>query len=942
MVSANPENSADGPDFPDHTPVMRQYLRIKAQYPDVLVFYRMGDFYELFYEDAAKAARLLNLTLTARGASGGAPVKMAGVPVVSVDQYLARLVRLGESIAICEQVGEVGQARGPVERRVVRIVTPGTLTEQSLLPARSDAVLAAIAFAGATGGSRATHGDTAAQTAETDPADDDPVAIAALVLASADLRVTETSARELASELARIGPAEIVVAESDRARVRTSIPLRAVPDWHFEAERGRALLREALGVASLRAFDLEERTGALRACAGLLEYARRTQGQRLPPLAGLRREAASDYLVLDPISRRNLEITEPMRGDDGATLFSTLDRCATGMGSRRLRFSLHHPLRDRARTRARLDVIDAMLRDTLAAPILAALAGVPDLDRIASRIALRSARPRELAALRDCAPALARAAHLAARCLAPTAPGLPLSPALAPAPPIESMAGSATESVQGGEWDAPVTLDPALVELLATRLLPEPAASARDGDIINAGFDAELDELRALRDNAGAFLGELERRERERTGIGTLRVEYNRLHGYFIEVGNGHRDKVPADYRRRQTLKNAERYITPELKAFEDRALSAQERARGRERDLFDALLADLQGQVPALLRTASTVASLDMLAALAEHARLARWTRPELSEAPGVDIRGARHAVVERAIEDYVPNDCALGPQRRMLVITGPNMGGKSTFMRSIALIALLAHCGSFVPAAQARLGPVDRILTRIGATDDLARGASTFLVEMTEAAAILLSAGPQSLVLMDEIGRGTSTFDGMALAAAIASALVEVNGCMTLFATHYFEITALARRLAAVANVHVAVAQGRDKLVFLHQVREGPASQSHGLAVAALAGVPRRVIEHARALLERLEREQRADVPQLDLFSSTTGADAAPPPPRSPPPSAAPAPVPEETHAAHAALRERLCTLDPDALSPRAALALVYELQALARSTPSGGPAA
>jgi len=854
---------------------MQQYLRIKAEHPDVLVFYRMGDFYELFYEDAERAARLINLTLTARGASGGAPVRMAGVPAVSLDQYLARLVRLGESVAICEQVGDPALAKGPVERRVVRIVTPGTLTDQSLLPPKADAVLAAVHFGGS--------GEA-------------PVAIAWLVLASGALRTIETTEAELGSELARIAPAEIVLADAQQQRLAGTVPRHVAPDWHFEAGRGRQMLEAALAVASLRAFELADKPLALAACAGLLAYAQQTQGGRTVQITTLRVETASDYLRLDPITRRNLELTEAMRDADAPTLFSVLDQCATGMGSRRLRHALHHPLRAADAVRARHDVIAALLAADGAAAVLGALAAVPDLDRIASRIALQSARPRELAALRDCAPALAQAAGLAAGLAAPEATALGARLALAP------------------RW----------VELLTAALLPEPAFAPRDGDVMQAGYDAELDELRGLRDNAGAFLVELEARERARTGIANLRVEYNRVHGFFIEVSNGQADKVPDDYRRRQTLKNAERYITPELKAFEDRALSAQERARQREKELFDALLRALAEAVPAILDNADAVATLDMLAALAQHARLARWVRPVLREQAdaGLAVDGARHPVVERMLEDYMPNDCHLGPDRRMLIITGPNMGGKSTYMRSIALIALLAYCGSYVPAERAELGPVDRILTRIGAADDLARGASTFLVEMTEAAAILHSAGPHSLVLMDEIGRGTSTFDGMALAAAIARALVEDNRCMTLFATHYFEITALAQRLAGVANVHVTATQTRDKLVFLHQVREGPASQSHGLAVAALAGVPRAVIAHARQLLRQLEAGHTADRAQLDLFAGPADDASAPPLP-----GAADAPDP---------LRERLQGVEPDQLTPRAALELLYELRALALVPP------
>ena len=869
---------------------MQQYHRIKAQYPEELVFYRMGDFYELFYDDAEKAARLLGLTLTARGQSGGAPVKMAGVPAVSVDQYLARLVQLGESVAICEQVGDPATARGPVERKVVRVVTPGTLTDQDLLPNKRDAALAGIAFGPASNPGAAGRG----------AAGDAAVAVAWLVLASGDLRVLETTAADLDSELARIAPAEIVAAEGQSARIRAAVPVRNAPDWHFDAARGDQLLREALGVASLQAFDLDRRPLALAACAGLLDYARHTQGrqagERLAHIVTVRVESHSDYIGIDPVTRRNLEITEAIRDPAAPTLFSTLDRCATGMGSRRLRHCLHHPLRDSRAVRARQETIAALLRADAAQPMLDALSAVPDLDRIASRIALRSVRPKELAALRACAPALGRAAALA------DALDVPRSP--------------------GGAIAGPLALAETLVRRLAGALAEEPAYSPRDGDVMRTGFDAELDELRALRDNAGAFLVDLEARERARTGIPNLRVEYNRVHGYYIEVTNGQADKVPEDYRRRQTLKNAERYITPELKSFEDRALSAQERARARERELFDALLRDLEPEIGPLLRTADAVATMDMLSALAVHAAAAGWVRPTLRPQRGMDVEGARHAVVEQTLETYTPNDCRLDDTRRMLIITGPNMGGKSTYMRSVALIALLAHCGSYVPAARAEIGPVDRIFTRIGAADDLARGASTFLVEMTEAAAILHGAGRHSLVLMDEIGRGTSTFDGMALAGAIARTLVQTNDCLTLFATHYFEITALAAQLPGVANVHVAATQTRGKLVFLHQVREGPASQSHGLAVAALAGVPQAVIGHARELLARLEANAAAtaafDARQPDLFAA-----AELPVPAAPEPEMPKAPMMADP------LRTRLREIDPDRLTPREALDLLYALR-------------
>ncbi|HXF47425.1 MAG TPA: DNA mismatch repair protein MutS [Burkholderiaceae bacterium] len=846
-------------EFAGHTPMMQQYLRIKAQYPHLLLFYRMGDFYELFYEDAERAARLLGITLTRRGVSNGAPIPMAGVPVVSVEQYLARLVKRGESVAICEQIGDPAAGKGPVERKVVRVVTPGTVTDSGLLDTKADTVLAALAF------------DRRRETA----------GLAWLVLASGDLRATQVPAARLASELARIAPSELLIAEGERLAAEATLTPR--PDWHFDAARGAELLRQQLGVASLEAFGIDGLPLALGACGALLAYARETQNDRLAHVSGLRVESESEFVVLDPVTRRNLELTAPLRGDgaDAPTLFSVLDRCATGMGSRRLRHWLHHPLRDAAAARARHEAVAALAAERRYGFVAETLRQMPDLDRIAGRIALKNVRPRELAALRDALPRVARLTELAD----------------SPAPLLRELA-------------ADCALPEELHALLARWLLPEPAAQVRDGDVINAGADAELDELRALRDNTGQFLLELEVRERARTGIPNLRVEYNRVHGFYIEVTHGQASKVPDDYRRRQTLKNAERYITPELKAFEDKALSAQERARSRERELYDALLESLTAYLPHLARAASAVAAIDVLATFAAVAESARWVRPELCAEPGLQLVAVRHPVVERALENYVPNDCRLGAGRRLLVITGPNMGGKSTFMRSIALAVLLAYCGSFVPAQAARIGPIDRILTRIGAADDLARGASTFMVEMTEAAAILNQATDASLVLMDEIGRGTSTFDGLALAAAIARELVERNRSFTLFATHYFELTQLAETEPEVANVHVAAAEARGKVVFLHEVREGPANQSYGLAVAQLAGIAPAVVRRARALLVQLEERAAGGRPQLDLFSA-----------------AAPAPPP-----AVDALRARLTALDVDALSPRDALALLYELKKLA----------
>jgi DNA mismatch repair protein MutS len=848
--------------------MMAQYLRIKAQHPHHLLFYRMGDFYEMFYEDAERAAKLLNITLTSRGVSAGAPVKMAGVPVVAAEQYLAKLVALGESVALCEQIGDPAASKGPVERKVVRILTPGTLTDPALLADKADAPLLAVAPPARRSGN---------------------VGLAWLVLSSGELRTASVALAQLNAELARIAPSEVLVADSWHDVLQshfenTRCTVQRRPDWHFDAPRGEKMLVDRLQVGSLDAFDVADAPEIVAACAAVLDYAETTQGGRLAHVVTLRREAESDYIALDAATRRNLEISSTLRADEGPTLLSVLDHCATTMGSRRLRHWLHHPLCDQDRARHRHAVVDALVaRTDLQRELAAALDRIPDIERIGARIALRSVRPRELAALRDALPPIALAARLA------------------------------------GELDAPLatTLHAALLlpdELqcrLGSALIGEPAHAVRDGDVIAPGHDAELDQLRALRDNTGQFLLDLEARERARTGIANLRVEYNRVHGFYIEVTHGQTARVPDDYRRRQTLKNAERYITPELKAFEDKALSARERALARERELYEGLVAELSPYLPALQRAADALASLDALVAFAQHAGLAQWVRPEFLPTPCIEVRGARHAVVERELQSFVPNDCRLTAGRRLLIVTGPNMGGKSTFMRSIALIALLAYAGSYVPATAASLGPIDRIATRIGAADDLARGRSTFMVEMTEAAAILHGATESSLVLMDEIGRGTSTFDGMALAAAIARELVERNRCLTLFATHYFELTQLAEQHADVANVHVAAAQAGGRVIFLHEVREGPANQSYGLAVAQLAGVPAAVIRRARSLLTQLEERALGTRPQLDLFVTVpeTAAEAAADP-----------------------LRERLLALDLDAVAPRDAHRMLEELQRLA----------
>ncbi len=845
-----------------HTPVMQQYLRIKSQHPDKLLFYRMGDFYELFFEDAERAARLLDITLTKRGSTAGEPIKMAGVPFHSVEQYLARLVKMGESVAICEQIGDPATSKGPVERKVARVVTPGTLTDAALLDDRRDNVLLAIV---------PVKGR---------------VGLAWLSLASGSLKAMDTTLAALPSELARLGPAEILVPDtaSIAALDQAGIATRRLPDWHFDVESATRMLSEHFGTRDLAGFGAETVELAIGAAGALLQYAQATQGTTIRHVTALVVEHPETFVVLDAVTRRNLEISETLRGESSPTLLSTLDTCSSSMGSRLLRHWLHHPLRDRAPLRARLDAIDR-LRNGRADGLRSLLGEISDIERIVSRIALRSARPRDLSGLRDTLRSL---------------PAVQATVSTIDSPRIDALR-------------ATLQADPGITALLVRSLHETPAAVIREGGVIADGYDADLDELRGLQNNAAGYLLDLEQRERARTGIASLKVEYNRVHGFYIEVTHAHVDRIPDDYRRRQTLKNAERYITPELKTFEDKALSAQDRALAREKLLYEGLLDALLPHIGTLQATAVALAELDVLAALAERADTLDLVAPDLVEDEVLHIEAGRHPVVEGQVDRFVANDAMLSPTRRMLLITGPNMGGKSTYMRQVALIALLANCGAFVPAKHARIGPLDRIFTRIGAADDLAGGRSTFMVEMTEAANILHNATSRSLVLMDEIGRGTSTFDGLSLAWAIARHLVERNRCATLFATHYFELTRLGEEFREVANVHLDAIEHKDRIVFLHAVEEGPASRSYGLQVAQLAGVPGSVIRAARRKLGDLET---AATPQADLFS---GAPALPPEPSTP---------------AMSAVEERLAAIDPDALSPRGALDLLYELQKMLKA--------
>jgi DNA mismatch repair protein MutS len=849
--------------------MMRQYLAIKAEYPDTLVLYRMGDFYELFFADAEKASRLLGITLTKRGATNGQPIQMAGVPFHSLEGYLAKLIKLGESVAICEQVGDVATSKGPVERKVVRVVTPGTLTDTELLGDKAESLLLAVHQ-----GARNTCG------------------LAWLSLTQGEIRLAECPNDALEAWLARIAPSELIynvdVAPAFEARLKTTrCASTARAAWQFDAALGARRLLEQLKVASLAAWQAEELHQAHAAAAALLGYAEHTQGRTLPHVQALQVVRSGELIALPLTTRRNLELTQTLRGEDAPTLFSLLDTCTTGMGSRALKSWLLTPRRDRTEATERLEAITC-LRGGLQQTLRAQLKGSSDVERITARIALRQVRPRELVAL--------QLTLLKTELAAQVSIGLP------------ALLTSIFSDLQPPEGCA---------ALLKRFLLDEPAALLRDGGVINHGCDADLDELRDIQTNCDAFLLDLEGREKARTGISNLRVQFNKVHGFYIEVTQGQASKVPDDYRRRQTLKNAERFITPELKAFEDKALSAQERALAREKFLYEQLLDELQTFIPALGKLARALACLDALCALAERSLSLNWAAPVFTSQPCIDIRQGRHPVVEARLAEttggsFIANDCVLHTKQRMQVITGPNMGGKSTYMRQVALIVLLASVGSYVPASACRLGPIDAIHTRIGAADDVANAQSTFMLEMTEAAQILHTATPHSLVLMDEIGRGTSTFDGLALAGGIAAYLHNKTQAFTLFATHYFELTAFPAQHHSAVNVHVSAVESGSNIVFLHHIEPGPASKSYGISVARLAGVPSAVVNHARHALQALEAQQTDARAQVDLFA------------------AAPDIMVEQS-----ALDNALATIDPDALSPREALDALYKLKKLRHPT-------
>ncbi|HFC8540261.1 TPA: DNA mismatch repair protein MutS [Neisseria lactamica] len=858
------------------SPMMQQYLAIKSQHADKLVFYRMGDFYELFLDDAVEAAKLLDITLTTRGQMDGVPIKMAGVPFHAAEQYLARLVKMGKSVAVCEQVGEVGAGKGPVERKVVRIVTPGTLTDAAFLEDKETNRIAAVNI------------------------DKKHIAVAWASLQSGEFKTKLTTADKLADELARLQAAEILLPEGKSLPdgfQATSANITRLNPWQFAADASAKLLTEYFGCQDLHGFGLDgkEHEAAVGAAGALLNYIRLTQNLMPQHLDGISLETDSQYIGMDAATRRNLEITQTLSGKKSPTLFSILDGCATHMGSRLLTLWLHHPLRSRAHIRARQEAVAAL--ESQYKPLQCRLKSIADIERIAARIAVGNARPRDLAALRDSLFALSE---------------------------IE-LSAEGSSLLETFKAIFPETLP--VAETLKAAVMPEPAVWLKDGGVINQGYSAELDELRHIQNHGDEFLLELEARERERTGLSTLKVEFNRVHGFYIELSKVQAEQAPADYQRRQTLKNAERFITPELKTFEDKVLTAQEQALALEKRLFEALLKEVQTALPQLQKAAKAAAALDVLSTFAAIAAERGFVRPEFADYPVIHIENGRHPVVEQQVRHFTANHTDLNHKHRLILLTGPNMGGKSTYMRQVALIILLAHTGCFVPADAATIGPIDQIFTRIGASDDLASNRSTFMVEMSETACILHHATEQSLVLMDEVGRGTSTFDGLAIAHAVAGHLLQKNKSFSLFATHYFELTRLPETCAAAVNMHLsALEQGQD-IVFLHQIQLGPAEKSYGIAVAKLAGLPGRALKAAQKYLDELESQAADAQPQLDIFNLAPeergGSDTG---------------TPADDDAGSRSdgiLTETLNRLDPDKLTPLEALSELYRLKELTRAS-------
>ena len=878
---------SDKPTTNDHTPMMQQFLRIKAQHPDGLLFYRMGDFYELFYDDAKTAASILDITLTARGQSAGKPIPMCGIPYHAADRYLAKLVDAGVSIAICEQIGDPATSKGPVDRQVVRVITPGTVSDEALLDERRDNCLFAVTAAGKPSGENQSR----------------LYGFAFMNISSGRFVLSEVKGLDaLLTEIGRIKPAEILLNE-ELTELDTSLnhpAKRKRPPWEFDLENATRTLTQHFATRDLSAFDCEQLEIALQAAGCLLQYARDTQKSELPHIQGLQVERLRDSVILDAASRRNLELDTNLAGGRDNTLLSVIDRCATAMGSRLLSRWVNRPLRDSVQLGKRQDVVAALITDYRFEPLHEILQAIGDQERIIARLGLRSARPRDLAKLRD---------------------GLSRLPAL-------------QQQLQAIDCPHLLSLRTAIAEfpeqvaLLQNAVEENPPVVIREGGVIAAGYDSELDELRNLSTNAGQYLIDLEQRERARTHLSTLKVGYNRVHGYYIEISKGQATaEMPAEYQRRQTLKNAERYITPELKEFEDKVLSSRSKALAREKQLYEELLETLAAQLTALIASAEAIAELDVLTNFAERAVNLDYCRPQLVDVPGIEIEGGRHPVVEQVLnEAFVANDLVLNSKQKMLIITGPNMGGKSTYMRQTALIVLLALTGSYVPATSVRVGPIDRIFTRIGSSDDLAGGRSTFMVEMTETANILHNATSNSLVLMDENGRGTSTFDGLSLAWAAAVYIAEHLSAYTLFATHYFELTSLPETLPTIRNVHLDAVEHDNGIVFLHAVKSGPANQSYGLQVAQLAGIPKAVIQQARSKLQQLEADGDKKVSDTYLTNKHVSDTYL---------IGAGVPLQNELFAAavHPVV-EQLERLNPDDISAREALAILYELKQKASS--------
>ncbi|WP_434779483.1 DNA mismatch repair protein MutS [Neisseria sp. Ec49-e6-T10] len=849
-------------DKAQYTPMMAQYISIKSEHQDKLLFYRMGDFYELFFDDAILAAKLLDINLTARGTANGEPIKMAGVPYHAAEQYLAKLLKAGMSVAICEQVGVVGESKGPVERKVVKILTPGTLTDTALLEDKHTNRIMAIY------------------------ADKHQIGLAYLSLENGDFKALQTGRNNLAQELTRLTPAEILIADNNQylPEIPQPIVTTRLNSWQFDTDSNFTSLTEHFETKDLLAFGLnkEEHALAISAAGALLSYIKKTQSTIPAHINGLSLEQTSHYISMDAVTRKNLELTQTINGKTAPTLFSLLDVCATHMGSRLLANWLHHPLRQHEELINRQKAISILLNQYT--PILNALKPLADIERICARIALFNARPRDLATLRDSLSTLTQLQ------------------------PPQNHTGSPLLSSLFTYFPQGETI----AHLLTQAILPEPSIVLREGGVINHHFNAQLDELRAILNHDDQFLADLEAKEKQTTGISTLKVEFNRVHGFYIEVSKAQSHDVPAHYQRRQTLKNAERFITPELKAFEDKALQAQELALALEKQLFEELLQSLQQYLPTLQTIAKAAAQLDVFSALAERATTLNYCCPNFVNYPEVSIEAGRHPVVEAQVTQFINNDCSLNSKRKMLLITGPNMGGKSTYMRQTALIVLMAHIGSFVPARNVTIGPIEHIFTRIGASDDLAGGRSTFMVEMSETAHILHHANEHSLVLMDEIGRGTSTYDGLALAHAIAKSLITVNKSFCLFATHYFELTQIPEIYPTAANIHLEAIEKGQNIVFLHHIEAGPASKSYGIAVAKLAGVPNKVINDARKNLLKLEEASRPEEPQFHLFDEKETES-----------------LPIETEE-NLVLNE-LHQINPDEMTPKEALDALYKLKSL-----------